>query len=219
MSDSDNLTDSENPNPFAPPVAHRDADLLRRPSEFWQADPAPKRRSWWYSLGVWTLICSVSAAPSFAWGMGTIATHQWFAMCLGIAMFIAAYTVGDQLTQGQPWRCRKPVRLAMKIGYGTRLLISIIFPLGASLDLVCGMFSASMASLLTRPILPSTRGEPLVGEADFLTCLLTTLIQGTVLNVVLLGYTSLVLGLVLAIQAFTARDQAWPSQDPPAPTE
>jgi len=104
------------------------------------ASPLPTRnqtnpRSIPASLALWTFVCVVSAAPSFAWGMGTIAREHYLAMVLGIAVFIALYTWADQFTHNKIWRRIPAIGLTLKIGYVTRLVVSVIFPIGAGLDL------------------------------------------------------------------------------------
>lgn len=170
------LNSPEFDNPFAPPTT-QDFTL---PAEDLPTRPPPKR-SWLKSLGIWSAVCTISAIPSFAWGFGTIASDHILAMCTGIGLFIIGYTLADQLSQNQPWRRHPIIRRTLKIGYITRMAVSIIFPIGAGLDLYCGVLSLMLAG-----------GGKLVG---FLNVLTVTLIQGTVLNAVL-GLFMLVVGSI-----------------------
>lgn len=64
----------------------------------------------------------------------------------------------------------------MLIGYGTRVVVSLAYPLGLGLDIVTGMFSVGLA-------------EALWGRSHgFAATLTTTLIHGTLMNVILMIY-------------------------------
>ncbi len=178
-------------NPFAPPQ-HVD-QARHRPTD--PADEVP-RRSWLTSLGIWTLVCVLSALPSFFWGYGTIAQEKMAAMSLGIATFICLYTLGDQWSQQHHWRRQRALRLALKIGYITRMVISVVFPVGGFLDLWCGLLSVNIA-VHTLPWLPP--GLDLPHSADFLTVWAITMIQGCVLNVVVAAFVLLVWGLIVIV--------------------
>ena len=151
---------------------------------------------------IWTLVCVVSAAPSFLWGLSTIAGSQVLAMLTGVVIFIALYTFGDQWTQHWEWRRDKSVRLALKIGYVTRLAISVIFPVGGFLDMFCGLFSVSAVEFVTGNDVMWDVGpnESEVFGVSFLFTLITTLVQGCILNVVLFGYVLVVWGIVVLVQ-------------------
>jgi hypothetical protein len=101
-----------------------------------------------------------------------------------VAIFIVAYTL---VTGTRPFRTigSKPrLRRTFRIGYGTRLVISIIFPIGMQLDMLCGLLSTgAVAQLVENP-------------ESFAGILTTTLVQGAVLNVLLLLYMSAVYGVV-----------------------
>ncbi|MEZ6133724.1 MAG: hypothetical protein R3C53_02325 [Pirellulaceae bacterium] len=185
------MLESAAQNPYAPPTTQ--AELLAEKP----VAEAFRPRTWLASLGIWTLVCILSAAPSFAWGISTISQGQALAMCLGVAIFIAGYVLIDQGTQRMSWRKNEAVRLTFKIGYITRMVISIIFPVGGIVDMFCGLFSVGIAS----SIYPSIGGaDPLGRGMDFGAALLTTIIQGVVLNAVLGGFMIIVLGMILVVQ-------------------
>ncbi|EMI21768.1 membrane protein [Rhodopirellula maiorica SM1] len=97
--------------------------------------------------------------------------------------------------------------------YGTRVLISVAVPIGGTLDIICGVVSTSLASKLTGfQFEPTGVANNLVtfGES-FFPVLLTTLIQGSLMNVVLAIYGIVVFGIVLAIRAMSGSS--------PPPTE
>ncbi len=128
-------------------------------------------------------------------------------MCLGIALFVVLYTWADQLTQRQAWRQLAITRLTLKIGYGTRLLMSVVFPLGASLDLICGLMSVGLVQSLWPELVEHPGGAAdLEGRVGFVGALLITLVQGVVLNVALIGYMVLVLGIIMAVRAWKHAD-------------
>ena len=128
-------------------------------------------------------------------------------MCLGVAIFVLLYTWGDQLTQRQAWRQFGPTRLALKIGYGTRLLMSLAFPLGLGLDLICGLMSVGLVQSLWPELVEHPGGAAdLEGHVRFVGALLITLVQGVVLNVALLGYMTIVLGIIMAVHSWKHTD-------------
>jgi NADH:ubiquinone oxidoreductase subunit 6 (subunit J) len=189
-------------NPFAPP-RQVDLDLAAEPTPL----PIAQPRSWAASLAIWSLVCIISAAPSFAWGFWTIATHQIMAMLVGIGIFIAIYTCVDQLTQASRWRRHRPVSLTLKVGYATRILISLIFPIGASIDVICGLFSIGIVQTVVPSLIRNMKDGSDFGEnATFLGALLVTLIQGSILNLVLFAYMLLVLAVVVMSQRWWQRD-------------
>ena len=76
------------------------------------------------------------------------------------------------------------MRRTLIIGYATRVGISIIFPVGIYVDLVCGLLSTSIVGVV-------------LDSADtFVGVLATTLVQGVVLNVLLVVYMLPVLGFL-----------------------
>lgn len=183
-------------NPFAPPSAAAES----RPAVDAGHLPPKPTRGWPLSVGIWSFVCILSATPSFLWGLGTIADSQILAMCLGILIFIVGYTLVDQLTQLQPWRRNRQVSLALKIGYTTRVLATVIFPIGGGLDLMCGLFSVGIVQSVVPSLIQHPGGAAdLEGKATFVGALLVTLVQGGILNIVLLIYTAGVLGIILLV--------------------
>ncbi|MCA9159938.1 MAG: hypothetical protein KDA72_16510 [Planctomycetales bacterium] len=165
---------------------------------------ASKRRRPLASLALWAIVCAISAAPSFYFGYGTIAQEQVLAMCLGIAIFIGLYTVADQCTLLHPWRQSRNVALTLRIGYVTRILISIVFPVGATIDVICGLMSVGIVETILPMDHSHSGGLTYVGgEVRFLGALLITLVQGVVLNIVLFGYMTVVLGIAMLVRPQT----------------
>ncbi len=122
-------------------------------------------------LGLWTLVCTVSAAPSFYLG---VKYFNLVAMVGGVAIFILAYTVVTGTEVFQWVSERRFVRRTLLIGYGTRVAISLALPIGLYVDRFPGMVS----TLLVEHFL----GDP----ETFAGSLAATLLQGALLNVLLL---------------------------------
>lgn len=120
-------------------------------------------------LLVWTFVCGGSAVPSFVFGMG----FDRRAMILGIAVFVMLYTMITGTDRFLRLRRRSFVDRVLLIGFGTRLMATIIFPLGMFLDVWPGMISVG----IVQRFFP----EP----ETFVPTLAITLIQGTLLNVLL----------------------------------
>lgn len=123
-------------------------------------------------------------------------------MLTGVLIFICGYTLADQWTQKARWRRDYAIRLSLKIGYITRMAVSVIFPVGGFLDVVCGMFSISAVEFISATDIRGGLGgmdEAARLGAGFLLVLLTTLVQGVVLNILLLGYTLVVWGIVVLV--------------------
>lgn len=137
-------------------------------------------------LARWALICTVSAAPSFFWGC--VLHHQVqqvMGMIAGVVVFILGYTMVECSAAYRRVVLWPHVRKTVWIGYGTRLAMSIIFPIALFVDMWTGMLSVMLIQSIAHK---SDTAE----NASFLVVFLTTLVQGTLLNVVLFAYMALV---------------------------
>jgi hypothetical protein len=119
---------------------------------------------------LWSVVCVVSAAPSFFWAHKNF--HQG-AMALGVAIFISLYTATTSTDAYERFHSRPFVRRTLYIGYGLRVGISIVFPVGLYADLLPGMLSMGLMEELG------------IAVHSFHGTLLTTCVQGTVLNILL----------------------------------
>lgn len=130
------------------------------------------------------LICSACGAPSFVLGsMAYEETANLLAMAAGIATWAAGYAWITGTQWFARFRRRGFVNRTLKIGYGTRIAISIIFPVGMYLDVFCGCLSMIIImGDLTDVALPHQ-------------VYLITLTQGTILNIVLMLYMACVWGV------------------------
>lgn len=178
MSGQDSL-----PNPYAPSAELETSQGLP-PSTEHPKDPE-KRVSLLWTFVRWFAVCTISAVPSFVVGVG-LATNQIAAMLIGIALFIVGYTLLDYATADTKPRRDPRVSRTLKIAYGTRIAISIIFPIAFFLDMFCGMVSMTV----TQSVMLLDQTES--GEMGFFATLLTTIVQGFVLNAVIAVYAMLV---------------------------
>jgi hypothetical protein len=174
---------------------------MENPYEAPHAEPAPVVRSSAGSAALdviqrsllWIVICGVSAIPSFLWGMNVSRPpFSAIAMILGTLIFAAGYTVLDLVSLREICRRNEALRRAIFFGFGTRLVCSAIFPIGAVLDMFPGIISVGLV-------------ERLVGSLQndhtswmITSVFLTTLIQGLLLNIELWCLIVLIYGLVLA---------------------
>lgn len=202
--------DDDNPfadNPFAvggsvalAPVVKdtsSDADAQVGPVE-------PPSLSWVISR--WTLVCVISAVPSFLWGLSTIANQQWLAMILGVATFIVGYVWLDVHTAKWDWRQNSRWTSVVRIGYWTRIVCSLVLPVGMFLDLWCGMLSFGIAEFIWN-VARSLFGGGGFGvqegqQQSFLFCYVMTLLQGVTLNVFMAGYMLVIAGFIAIGRSF-----------------
>jgi hypothetical protein len=131
-------------------------------------------------LLVWIAVAMVSAVPSFL--LAIVSGHQnwpaYVAMLLGILLFafmLATISASSRFRD----RLERPfVRRSMQIGFGLRILASLVVPIGFSLDMFPGMLTTMAGRLVAAGI-----GLDLDG---FLITFLQTLIQGSLLNIEIL---------------------------------
>jgi len=144
-------------------------------------------------LGIWTLICSISAAPSFFLAiMEFNEPGQVLAMLLGIACFILAYASLGSTPLWRRWRRSPRFRRTVQIGYGTRLAISVLsitifanVPFPIFMDMYLGAVSLGVINSLG------------FDEKAAAGIFLTTLLQGSLLNIVLLVFMLFVFPVVM----------------------
>lgn len=191
--------DEQKPNPFASPAAANKAAI----PDF-DPDTEIREFDFWNSLTKWVLVCFVSGAPSFYFGsvLGRNYAIQSIAMALGILTFVAFYVY----IESREWTRRKlmdkSLRVSVRIGYITRMAISVLFPIAMFPDILCGMLSIGFTTSLF--------GEGFGPGSDFSTTATgktipliiawfycTTLVQGVLVNIVLGAYTLIVYAIVL----------------------
>lgn len=187
-------------NPYAPTTSLNDDELRDATSvdptrEIIDRPPYSLARS----FVTWSLVCSIAAIPSFY--LGFAITRGFAGMLTGVAIFIAAYIATDRATYSHPFRQSRIVRRVLRITYATRILITIAFPVGMFLDMVCGMIAIPLGTMNFDWEDPGRS----TGSVSFLAAVLTTLIQGVLLNIVLGVYAAILLGLGFGIRALRRR--------------
>lgn len=182
-------------NPFATPEA---ADL---PLDAIPVESVTLKRVM-RTFGTWLFVCGVSAVPSFSLGLG-VTQHPLRipAMLSGIASWSLLYTLAD-LQFFRHWREQsRPFHRAMVNGFGLRVLISILLPVGVSADMLPGAMSIGIVSMIFHP------GEP-TQLASFAAVLLTTLLQGALLNVLVWSVVLILFSLLLLVARRSSSESA-----------
>ena len=197
--------EEKQPNPYASPLVAAEAAI----PDF---DPDSEIREFHFgkSLIKWLLVCGIAGAPSFfiAFSLGDQYVVQATAMVLGILTFVAFYVY----LESREWTRRKlmdrSLRISVRVGYITRVVISILFPVAMFPDMFCGIISVSFTSAIFGHEFGP--GMQYVNEPQALSSLFilawfyfTTLVQGVILNLVLGAYTLIVYGIALLIRSFT----------------
>ena len=145
-------------------------------------------------------MCGLSAAPSFFWGCTLHhATEHISAMLCGVGVFVLLYTALECSSVYRQLIDAPHVRRTLLIGYGTRLLMSLLFPVGLTLDMFLGVIAVSLVE--------TAMSIPYGSDASRLTfavVFVTTLVQGVLLNLVLVAY----MALIFAVQWGIAHGRA-----------
>ena len=158
----------------------------------------------------WTLACGIAAAPSFFFGSNLVHRSGIIAACGGmidgIIVFIVLYVFAERTQRVQQILSWRFARRTAWIGYGTRVAASIFFPVGIFVDVFCGVFSVSISNWFLGAGQINFRDRSFVSGEDqiavFAEFMLTTIVQGILLNVVLFGFMILVFGICHLIGSF-----------------
>lgn len=175
-------------NPYASPAYIDEPVLVAKTNE------TIRRSTYRQAFVRWLLICYGCAIPSFLWGVmvGSKQVHVE-AMLSGIFCFVVAYAIAEANEAVYQFRLLPHVNATLKVGFGLRLLISLLFPVGMFFDLWLGMVSVSTCErLLGRGPDPVNvnSGPP----EDFAAFFVTTIIQGLLINAVLVAFMLVVYG-------------------------
>ena len=158
----------------------------------------------------WSFICGISAVPSFIWGYQVVQhPDKIAAMVIGILVFVVGYALLNVFVFRGQILDKPLLKRTVFIGYGTRLLISIVFPLGMLVDMFPGIISVGIANL----VVPSSGGQD-AAINSFTGAVVGTIVQGILLNLVLLGFMLLVHVIQLLIVG--ARRNLSPQASPEA---
>lgn len=134
----------------------------------------------------WGVICFVSSVSSWRW-VAEIEIADWFpAVFAGILCFVFAYALVGANAGVHRWSQRTDVRLTLRIGYLTRMAISVIVPVGMAVDVYPGY----IASMFVTQVLGAEDMEAL------LPVFLITIVHGILLNVMLILFMALVFPIV-----------------------
>ena len=119
-------------------------------------------------------------------------------MLFGILIFIAGYTFFECSKFGQQLIQIRLVRIVARIGYGIRILISIVFPLGMWIDIPSGALAMSISNIIFNTELNGADGNGFGNELlGFLWFTTTTVIQGIILNIILFVFLLILYGIGL----------------------
>ena len=135
-------------------------------------------------LAIWSVICSISAAPSFSLALIQFDhPDQVLAMLFGVFCFIVCYSVAGCTARVRHWRRSPRFNRTLQVGYGTRIFMSAlcfllagVSPFPIMVDLWCGATAMNIVEWLSYPV-----RHPL-------SIWFTTMLQGTMLNGILLIY-------------------------------
>lgn len=161
------------------------------------------------STFIWTLVCSISAIPS--WILASASSHlaYQYAMAAGVATFIVFYVLLDYFTRHAKVRRIPEVRTALRITYIIRLVLSVTM-VGTIIDLPCGIASRMLIGLLgiapDRPFermaqTPNPSPEHILAEIYA-----WTLAQGLVLNIVLFFLFIVILAFIQFMNRLAVRN-------------
>lgn len=189
-------TGDHSTNPYAAPVSQDTRVLLDEQLPL--SPPKPGR-----VILKWLVVCGIAAGPSFYFGggLGGFRAPEVLGMIFGILIFVAGYSAIEFMPQIQSAMAQRVKRRATRVAYITRMGISILFPIGVFVDLYCGIVSVSISGLITggEHPLASREAGSVLPSVRFFSYLLTTLIQGTLLNILLFAYMLIVYGFLKMI--------------------
>ncbi len=147
---------------------------------------------------IWTIVCCLSAAPSFVLALGGFdQPDQILGMLAGIGCFIVAYTLVSCTGRAQRFRRRAFVVTTMKIGYGTRIALSAVSALAAGgwfYPIFPDMWIGFVGVEFVTGVLRLEEESPRMVFA-------TTIVVGTMWNVALAVYMLIIQGIQLLFRA------------------
>jgi hypothetical protein len=145
---------------------------------------------------VWSIVCSVSAAPSFFIAVTEVAENQAIAMVIGVFIFIMIYTFADLVTRNLAARKNTRIRTILRATFIVRTIMVVFFPIALFTDVLLGAISVSILSSAARIF----NAEFAESKMTFGMALATTLLQGCMLSILLFF-----LGLLIAVVVFVIR--------------
>lgn len=129
----------------------------------------------------------------------------------GVSLFIAAYTILECSSYGQKLVRNRLVKIVSRIGYGIRMLISVVFPLGSFIDIPTGVVSISIANFVYGTDIEGSGAMGFGNEGlAFVWFLSTTVIQGILLNIILFIFMLIMFGIGLLFSGPKEHEQQSP---------
>ncbi len=150
---------------------------------------------------LWTVVCSLSAAPSFFFAIAELARYQAAAMIVGVCIFIGIYSAADLLSRKLPFRKNPRIRSILRATFIVRSIMVVIFPVALVTDMFLGMFSVGLVRSVTRPLTTDYFKD----EMGFGMTLATTLVQGCMLSIFLFFLGLLISAIVFVVRAIASR--------------
>ncbi|MAE66771.1 MAG: hypothetical protein CMJ18_21085 [Phycisphaeraceae bacterium] len=147
---------------------------------------------------LWTIVCAISAAPSFLLAMGE---YNEPAMLTGVALFILLLTATTSTKRFLKFRKRPFVRRTLYIGYGCRITLSLLMPVTFIVDIIPGIV-----------IISALEGLGL-HHTSYAGTLLITMLQGAALNVLVILFMLIVYRVLRATLPMPMPVLACPSCD------
>ena len=123
---------------------------------------------------LWFSICAISSVPSFLWGANEFSIP---AMILGVVIFAASFTIISVSSLFRGVLHRPFLKRTFCIVFVLRVITSVILPIGIAVDLWPGLIATQAVEFGVTWL----GFEPL--RPEFFTTLLITLVQGILLNV------------------------------------
>lgn len=192
------MSDHEAINPYQAPLAPSDDAVGQDPFAKAEQEQGYEPASLPRTATRWFVICGISCLPSFFWGWMAL-DAAFLGMVTGVVLFAIGYTALDYGTRFRAFRKNPTISSTLKVVYGTRIIITILVPVAAYLDLVCGMAAVTISQAFLS-VLGFSR--EMVIES-YIGTTVTTLIQGVILNFVLLIYGALIMLVRFLFRLFT----------------
>ncbi len=155
------------------------------------------------TLSVWSVVCALSAAPSFIIAVQSMAKDQVMAMVFGVVVFIMIYSAADLFTRERPFRKDSRMRTILRSTFIVRSVMVIIFPIATTTDIFLGILSVSLVQSIARVIEVSNPNFD--SNMSFGVTLVTTLVQGCLLSVLLFFLGLFIGGIIFATRALMNR--------------
>jgi len=181
-------------NPYSPAVevdARAEHSGEPGPTSPYDHYPSPLR-----TVMRWTIVCGVAAVPSFFLGFD-VTQGRLAGMIAGVLTFIAMYVASDYFTRVWPVRQNTAVRRTLVFVYVSRILASIIFPVGLFIDMLTGMAMMSFAGD-SAEIFRET-ASPASTLVCFWAAYRLTVMQGVLMNIVLTAWGLIAFPFILGL--------------------